>query len=160
MYRLFNVLVGWPCPLTHVENWGRLRAGEATLPGSGFIDHYIAGVVYPQEREVAVQVLVAAVVLASWIGFGLRRRHAVRHESRRVYFSSPSGDTRVRYPFLAVMSRPGPSVHAWASRATVGHSVPEQTGSLWSAPGITTVDQGGAWSATRALSTGDESWSP
>jgi Protein of Unknown function (DUF2784) len=79
LYGLFNVLVGWPCPLTHVENWGRARAGEATLPGTGFIDHYIAGVVYPQEREVVVQVLVAAVVLASWIGFALRRRQAVPH---------------------------------------------------------------------------------
>ena len=59
LYGLFNVLVGWPCPLTHVENWGRARAGEATLPGTGFIDHYIAGVIYPQEHEALVQVLVA-----------------------------------------------------------------------------------------------------
>ena len=44
-HRLFNVIVGWPCPLTHVENWGRERAGEATLPGTGVIDHYIADVV-------------------------------------------------------------------------------------------------------------------
>ena len=76
LYGLFNVLIGWPCPLTHVENWGRARAGEATLPGTGFIDHYLAGVVYPQEHETLVQVLVAVVVLTSWIGFVVRRRRS------------------------------------------------------------------------------------
>jgi Protein of Unknown function (DUF2784) len=78
LYGLFNVLVGWPCPLTHVENWGRARAGEATLPGTGFIDHYLAGVVYPREHETLVQVLVAIVVLSSWVGFVLRRRSSSR----------------------------------------------------------------------------------
>ena len=78
LYGLFNVLIGWPCPLTYVENWGRARAGESTLPGTGFIDHYIAGVVYPQEHEALVQALAAAVVLASWIGFVIRRRQVPR----------------------------------------------------------------------------------
>jgi hypothetical protein len=76
LYGLINVIVGWPCPLTHVENWGRARAGEATLPGTGFIDHYIAGVVYPQEHETLVRVLVAVVVLTSWIGFAIRHRRS------------------------------------------------------------------------------------
>src|SRR5688572_316481 len=75
-YGLLNVLIGWPCPLTHVENWGLARAGEATLPGAGFIDHYIAGVVYPQEHEALAQALVAVVVLTSWIGLVSRRRRA------------------------------------------------------------------------------------
>jgi hypothetical protein len=74
LYGLFNVLVGWECPLTYVENWGRERAGEATLPGTGFIDHYIAGVVYPEQHEGLVQALVAVVVLVSWVGFVLRRQ--------------------------------------------------------------------------------------
>jgi hypothetical protein len=78
LYGLFNVLIGWPCPLTHVENWGRAHAGEATLPGTGFIDHYIAGVIYPQEHEALVQVLVLVVVLTSWIGFVIRRRPVLR----------------------------------------------------------------------------------
>ena len=84
LYGLFNVLVGWPCPLTHVENWGRARAGEATLPGTGFIDHYIAGVVYPKEHEALAQVLVAVVVVTSWMGFLIRRRRiGVRRFSPR-----------------------------------------------------------------------------
>ena len=74
LYGLFNVIIGWPCPLTHVENWGRVRAGQATLPGTGFIDHYVAGVVYPRGNEAVVQVLVACVVLTSWMGFLIRRR--------------------------------------------------------------------------------------
>jgi hypothetical protein len=75
LYGLFNVLIGWPCPLTHVENWGRERAGDAALPATGFIDHYLAGVVYPNDHERLVQVLVAVVVLVSWLGFVIRRRH-------------------------------------------------------------------------------------
>ena len=73
-YGFFNAVVGWACPLTHVENWARERAGDATLPATGFIDHYIAGVVYPPEHETLVQLLVAAVVLVSWVGFVVRRR--------------------------------------------------------------------------------------
>jgi Protein of Unknown function (DUF2784) len=78
LYGLFNVLIGWPCPLTHVEDWGRARAGESTLPSTGFIDHYLTDVVYPQDHEALVQVLVAAVVLTSWIGFAIRRGRSPR----------------------------------------------------------------------------------
>lgn len=75
-YGLFNVLVGWACPLTYVENWGRERADDATLPATGFIDHYIAGVVYPREHETLAQLIVAVVVLVSWVGYLVRRRRA------------------------------------------------------------------------------------
>lgn len=75
-YGLFNVLIGWECPLTHVENWGRERAGDAGLPATGFIDHYLAGVIYPQEHETLIQLGVAVVVVISWVVFVLRRRHA------------------------------------------------------------------------------------
>ena len=34
------------CPLTDVENWARARGGEAELTGTGFIDHYIEGVLF------------------------------------------------------------------------------------------------------------------
>ena len=74
LYGLLNVLIGWPCSLTHVESWGRERAGDAVLPATGFIDHYIAKVVYPREHETLAQSLVAVVVLISWVGFALRHR--------------------------------------------------------------------------------------
>ncbi|MGL5816283.1 MAG: DUF2784 domain-containing protein [Phycicoccus sp.] len=78
LYALFNVIVGWPCPLTDLENWGRARAGESALAGTGFIDHYVAGVVYPRDHETLAQVLVAVVVLGSWAGIVIRRRQAPR----------------------------------------------------------------------------------
>ena len=90
LYGLFNVLIGWPCPLTHVENWGRVRAGEATLPGTGFIDHYIADVIYPQEHEALVQRLVVVVVLISWTGLLIRgRRLDARHVRPRAPVPRP-----------------------------------------------------------------------
>jgi hypothetical protein len=74
LYGIVNVLIGWPCPLTHVESWGRDGAGQATLPSTGFIDHYLTDVVYPQDHETLAQVIVAFVVLTSWVGFAIRRR--------------------------------------------------------------------------------------
>ena len=37
---------GWVCPLTPLENWLRERGGEIAYR-SGFIDHYIIPVIYP-----------------------------------------------------------------------------------------------------------------
>ena len=72
-------LTGAICPLTPLENFFRTQAGEAGYTG-GFIDHYLAGVVYPQDHEALVQVLVAVVVLTSWVGFlGRRRRQVLVH---------------------------------------------------------------------------------
>ena len=62
------------CPLTDVEDWARARAGEARLTGTGFIDHYIEGVLYPQEYTPLVQAAAAAGVLGSWVGLVMRRR--------------------------------------------------------------------------------------
>jgi hypothetical protein len=68
-----NATVGIPCPLTAWEDAARRRAGEQGLP-RGFIDTYLTGVVYPQEHLLTAQLLVAALVLASWSGFLLRLR--------------------------------------------------------------------------------------
>jgi hypothetical protein len=54
------------CPLTGVENWARRRAGEAPL-ASGFIDRYIEGVLYPARYVQPLRVLVALVVVGSWL---------------------------------------------------------------------------------------------
>ncbi|WP_280476977.1 DUF2784 domain-containing protein [Nocardia farcinica] len=73
-----TVLVGYDCPLTHVENWARRRAGDAELPATGFIDHYLTGVIYPEDAVDLVRLLVAVVVVASWAGalVTIRRRGA------------------------------------------------------------------------------------
>ncbi|MDA2809002.1 DUF2784 domain-containing protein [Nocardiopsis suaedae] len=76
-YALAITLVGWDCPLTHVEDWARLRAGQAGLPSAGFVEHYLTGVVYPAEHLLTAQLAVAAAVAASWTGaavLAVRRR--------------------------------------------------------------------------------------
>ena len=47
---------------------------EATLPPSGFIDHYLTGVVYPQQHETLIQLGVAVAVAISWVGYTWRAR--------------------------------------------------------------------------------------
>ncbi len=78
MWGLGITVIGWECPLTHAENWARTRAGDEALPTTGFIDHYIAGVVYPHPYERVAQVAVAVVVVVSWVGFAVRRRGRAR----------------------------------------------------------------------------------
>jgi hypothetical protein len=87
-----TVLAGFDCPLTHLEDWGRVRAGQATLPATGFIDHYLAGVVYPQEFTQAIQALVFLAVVVSWVGIAHRRRR--RQGGRRL--ASTSGPPSAR----------------------------------------------------------------
>lgn len=74
-----TVLFGLDCPLTSWENTFRRRAGEAGLPPSGFIDHYLTGVIYPRSDVNLIRALVVAAVLVSWVGFVVlarRRRRA------------------------------------------------------------------------------------
>lgn len=70
------------CPLTGPEDYFRKRAGGDGLPG-GFIDTYLTGVIYPAEHVDLVRLIVAIVVLVSWIGLGVRLRSgAARAKSR------------------------------------------------------------------------------
>ena len=71
------VTVGWPCPLTRVENSLRDRAGADAYEGA-FIDRYLAGVLYPTQYERFMQGLVAAAVISAYLGLGLRRRRLTR----------------------------------------------------------------------------------
>lgn len=77
------VLVGWGfstvvfglnCPLTYVENWARQRAHMPLLE-TGFIDHYLTGVLYPRSYSTLVLVLAAVVISVSWVGAFTRWRH-------------------------------------------------------------------------------------
>ncbi|WP_330180570.1 DUF2784 domain-containing protein [Nocardia sp. NBC_01503] len=73
-----TILFGFECPLTNLENWARHRAGDPGLPSTGFIAHYITGVLYPSGAVDLVRVLVAVCVLISWAGLAVRGRRAVR----------------------------------------------------------------------------------
>lgn len=63
-----------PCPLTSLQNNFRERGGQPPY-GEGFIGHYVKGQLYPAAYERPVQAAVAVIVLASWVGFGIRGRH-------------------------------------------------------------------------------------
>lgn len=69
-----TVAVGFLCPLTPLEKSLRAAAGDAGYPG-GFVDHYVEGVVYPEEYTGALQAVAAAAVLVGYAGL-LRRRAA------------------------------------------------------------------------------------
>ncbi|MGH9225563.1 MAG: DUF2784 domain-containing protein [Acidimicrobiales bacterium] len=58
-----TVLIGFPCPLTGIEKNLRRLAGDEGY-GGGFVDHYIEGVVYPDDYTLALRaVAVAAIVI-------------------------------------------------------------------------------------------------
>ncbi|MGI9000993.1 MAG: DUF2784 domain-containing protein [Pseudonocardia sp.] len=82
---LLSVTVGVTCPLTTWEDALRRRVDGLGLE-RGFIDTYLTGVVYPAEYLRTVQLVVAALVVVSWVGFAVRRR-AVRGSTR----ASPGG---------------------------------------------------------------------
>lgn len=62
-----TVVFGFACPLTHAEDWARKKAGEEGL-STGFIDHYLEGVIYPEKYAGPVQLTGAIIVAVSWIG--------------------------------------------------------------------------------------------
>ncbi|WP_409347378.1 DUF2784 domain-containing protein [Mycolicibacterium mucogenicum] len=75
------LIVGWTaiiltgvveCPLTTIERWARDGAGMSPLPRAGFIDHHVAGVLYPHGWGPAAEIVVVAAVLASWLGLWRR----------------------------------------------------------------------------------------
>ncbi len=51
------------CPLTHLENWLRAKAGESGYRG-GFVEHYLLAIIYPAGLTRAIQFLLAAFVFA------------------------------------------------------------------------------------------------
>ncbi len=55
--------VGWICPLTPLENWLRVRAGAATYT-TGFVEHYLLPILYPEGLTRTVQLVLGTVVVA------------------------------------------------------------------------------------------------
>ena len=71
---------GWLCPLTPLENALRRASGEAGYAG-GFIDHYLAPIVYPPGLSGRVQIVLASlVVLVNGVVYYLvwRKRRRIR----------------------------------------------------------------------------------
>ncbi|HKI41725.1 MAG: DUF2784 domain-containing protein [Mycobacterium sp.] len=62
-----------PCPLTSLESWARHRAEMEPLPTTGFIDRYVAGVLYPTGRTGPAQALAFVAAAVSWGALARRR---------------------------------------------------------------------------------------
>ena len=62
-YGILIELFGWICPLTPLENWLRVLAGEQGYSG-GFVERYLLPVVYPDGLTRNVQFVLAALVVA------------------------------------------------------------------------------------------------
>lgn len=77
---ILSVTIGVECPLSIVEHWARVQAGQTGLRGSGFIETYLTGVIYPAEHLGLVRALAALVIVVSWVGLWAR---VVRVRRRR-----------------------------------------------------------------------------
>jgi hypothetical protein len=72
-------LAGWVCPLTPLENRFRMAAGQAGYT-DGFVEHYVAALVYPagMTRTVAltagISVVVWNVAVYAWVIARYRHR--------------------------------------------------------------------------------------
>ena len=79
----FVELTGRACPLTYLENYLRIKAGQSGYTES-FIEHYILDIIYPSGLTREIQFVLAGVVVVVNIAiYGwlfARRRHGVKSE--------------------------------------------------------------------------------
>ncbi len=85
------------CPLTVAESWARQHAGQGPVTRS-FIDRYLTGVLYPTHFAVEMRYVVAAVVLASWVGWWLRRDRQRNSSTKPPTTTSATSATRKATP--------------------------------------------------------------
>jgi hypothetical protein len=60
---VYAELTGRICPLTILENFLRVRAGQSGYAQS-FLDHYLAAIIYPDGLTRGIQYTLAAIVVA------------------------------------------------------------------------------------------------
>lgn len=58
----FVELTGRTCPLTHLENYLRIRAGFSGYTES-FMEHYLLAIIYPEGLTRNTQILLAGIVI-------------------------------------------------------------------------------------------------
>jgi hypothetical protein len=66
LWGLLVIMFPVVCPLTWAEDRARRRAGGSALT-KGFIDRYVEGVLYPERYTGLLRVLVAVIVVGSWV---------------------------------------------------------------------------------------------
>lgn len=57
-------LSGWICPLTPLENWLREKSIDSEIYQTGFVEHYLIPVIYPQDLTRKTQWVLALTVIA------------------------------------------------------------------------------------------------
>lgn len=81
-------LAGWFCPLTPLENLLREQAGVTSYQ-SGFVEHYLLPVLYPDGLTRAIQITLGLLVLLGNVALYLVLTHRCgkgnRHNSRRPF---------------------------------------------------------------------------
>jgi hypothetical protein len=68
------------CPLTALEDWARARAEMKPLPSGGFVDRYVAGILYPPGRTGIAQGIAFTAAALSWVALVRKHREAVRSD--------------------------------------------------------------------------------
>ncbi|MDQ3681203.1 MAG: DUF2784 domain-containing protein [Actinomycetota bacterium] len=66
-----SLTIGFPCPLTALEQTMRRRGGATEYEG-GFIDNYVEDVIYPQEHSSVLRTLAAVMIVAGYVGISRR----------------------------------------------------------------------------------------
>ena len=74
VYAAASVTVGFDCPLTPLEKHLRRLAGQRAYAG-GFVNHYLANVVYPGGLTPILRAVAAACIVIGYTGLFLRWRH-------------------------------------------------------------------------------------
>lgn len=67
LWALGSMARHFECPLTNLEQWARARAGLAPLNPTGFIDHYITGVLFPAGGASLARAAVLLAIAVSWV---------------------------------------------------------------------------------------------
>jgi uncharacterized membrane protein YhhN len=74
VYAAAIVTIGFDCPLTPLEKYFRRLAGQHAYTG-GFVNHYLANVVYPGRLTSLLRAIAAACIVVAYAGLFLRWRH-------------------------------------------------------------------------------------
>lgn len=81
---VFVELTGRICPLTYLENYFRIKAGQSGCTES-FIEHYLLAIIYPSgltnEIQFALAGMVVVVNIAIYGWLFSRRRHGVERDA-------------------------------------------------------------------------------
>jgi hypothetical protein len=81
------IVIGFTCPLTLLEKFFRRLAGGSPVYAGGFIDHYLEGVVFPEEFTWLVWTAAGLVVVAGYAcliaGIGVSGARPGRHPAGR-----------------------------------------------------------------------------